>query len=89
MASAAAIFDTAVFDRTANAFASMMLNIAGLSNETDKRVIDRFFERSAVGVGGFGSRLRAFQTGRIYHYLAAVFAWVLLTALITFIVRIM
>lgn len=88
VASAAAMFDSVVFDRTANAFASMMLNVAGLSEEMDNRAIDRSFERSAVSIRGFGSRLRVLQTGRIYHYLAAVFAWVLLTALITFIVRI-
>ena len=80
--------DVTVFDRLAEAASITTLRLAGYSNAVDDKIIDRPVERSASSLGEMGTRVRLLQTGRIYHYLTAIFAWVILTALITFLARI-
>lgn len=80
--------DVTVFDRLAGAASVTTLRLAGYTNVVDEEIMDRPVVRSASNLGKMGARVRLLQTGRIYHYLTAIFAWVILTALITFLARI-
>lgn len=79
--------DGSIFERLSDSAAIAALRFASASSRVDERVLDRSVENSAGSVFLLGERARALQTGRVYHYLAAAFAWVLLLAIITLAVR--
>ncbi len=81
------LFDRTVFDRAANGVPNAMLRAAKDSNWLDVHAVDRTIERAATAIRDLGGRLRQLQTGRIYHYLAVVALWVLITAFITLTIR--
>ena len=79
--------DIEVFDRAARGAAAVMVQMAGLSRRVDEQGLDRGIAAGAGELGVLGTRVAALQTGRIYHYLFAVFASVVVAAVSMLIVR--
>lgn len=79
--------DIEVFDRAARGAAAVMVQMAGLSRRVDEQGLDRGVAAGAGELGVLGTRVAALQTGRIYHYLFAVFASVVVAAVSMLIVR--
>lgn len=82
-----ALVETGIFDRFSSAVANSSLRLAGRTDWLDVRVLDRSVLGSASALRDLGGRVRAFQTGRIYHYLAIVFLWIVVAGAITFALR--
>lgn len=76
-----------VFNSAANGIADMVLSLALGSAWLDTQVINRSVMASAAGIDVLSGKARRLQTGKVYHYLAAVFAWVIVIAIIAFAVR--
>lgn len=76
-----------VFDRSSAAVGVAALRMARQTNWWDLCVLDRSVLASAFSLREFGGRVRALQTGRVYHYIAAVFFWVILAGVVTWAVR--
>lgn len=79
--------DQRVFDRLSDKAAVTVLRLASANDQVDHSVLDQGVERGAESLSIFSERARLLQTGRVYHYLAAAFAWVLALAIITLAVR--
>lgn len=74
-ASYAAKLDRNVFDALAGALVRGALTVVRASRRVDMRGIDAGFDAGARSLGRIGERLRSLQTGRVYNYFTAVFAW--------------
>ncbi len=83
----AGIVENGVFDRGSSAVAESAWRMATRTNWLDLRLLDRSVLRSAFALRDLGGRLRPLQTGRIYHYLAAVFLWIVVASAIAFALR--
>ena len=71
-----------VFNRAAEGMVEAVLSLARHGALLDTRVIDGPVMARAEGLGVLGARVRKLQTGKIYHYLAAVFVWIIIIAVI-------
>lgn len=69
----------------ASATAALRLARAGL--HIDRSLLDDAVENAARRFSALSERVRVLQTGRVYHYLALAFVWVLVLAAITIVMR--
>ena len=86
-AGASSRIDRDIFERLSDNAAIAALHFATISSRMDQRVLDRAVENGAGSVSMLGEHARVLQTGRVYHYLAAAFGWVLVLVIITLAVR--
>ena len=75
--------EESIFNRAANGVVGTVLSIASVGAWLDPQAINRSVMSGAEGLGTLGGKVRQIQTGKVYHYLAAAFAWVILIALIS------
>jgi len=73
-----------IFNRAANGLVGAVLSLASGGAWLDTQAINRSVMAGAEGVSALSGKVRQIQTGKVYHYLAAAFAWVILIALISF-----
>ncbi len=76
-----------IFNRAAEGAVEAVLSLARNGALLDARAIDGPVMASAEGLGVLGSQVRKLQTGKVYHYLAAVFAWIIVIAVVALAVR--
>lgn len=77
-----------VFNRAAEGAVEAVLSLARTGALLDARAINGPVMATAEGLGVLGAKVRELQTGKIYHYLAAVFAWILVIAVVTLAIRV-
>ena len=86
-ASTSSAIDRSIFERLSDNVAIAALRAASASGRIDQHIFDRGVENGAGSVSMFSEHARLLQTGRVYHYLAAAFGWVLVLAIIALAVR--
>ncbi|MBI2708255.1 MAG: NADH-quinone oxidoreductase subunit L [Actinobacteria bacterium] len=74
--------DRLTVDALVEAIGRGAFGLAGRSGRADDRVVDRSFDRLAVGVGAAGRLARRAQTGMAHHYLLVIAAGVVGVALL-------
>lgn len=77
-----------IFNRTAEGVVDAVLWLARNNALIDARVIDVPVMATAEGFSVLSNHARKLQTGKIYHYLAAAFAWIIIVAVIALIARV-
>jgi NADH-quinone oxidoreductase subunit L len=77
-----------IFNRTAEGAVDAVLWFARNNALIDARVIDGPVMTSAERLDALGGQARKLQTGKVYHYLAAAFAWIIIVAVIALIARV-
>jgi NADH-quinone oxidoreductase subunit L len=77
-----------VFNRIGEGAVDGALFLARNSAWLDTRVINQPIMASADGLGVLGGMVRKLQTGKIYHYLAAAFVWIIVTGILVLAVRV-
>jgi NADH-quinone oxidoreductase subunit L len=81
-------FEERIFNRAAEGAVEAVLSLARYGALLDTRVIDGPVMASVEGVGVLGARVRKLQTGKVYHYLAVVFAWIIVIAVVALAARV-
>ena len=77
-----------VFNRIGEAAVDGTLCLARNSAWLDTRIINQPIMASADGLGALGGMVRKLQTGKIYHYLAAAFVWIIVIGILVLAVRV-
>jgi NADH-quinone oxidoreductase subunit L len=77
-----------IFNRIGEGAVDGALSLARSSAWLDTRVINQPIMASADRLGALGGMVRKLQTGKIYHYLAAAFAWIILVGFLVLAIRV-
>lgn len=77
-----------IFNRIGDGAVGGALFLARNSAWLDTRVIDQPIIASADGLRALGGIVRKLQTGKIYHYLAAAFAWIIIVGFLVLAIRV-
>lgn len=77
-----------IFNRVGEGAVDGALSLARSSAWLDTRVINQPIMASADGLGALGGMVRKLQTGKIYHYLAAAFAWIIAIGILVLAVKV-
>jgi NADH-quinone oxidoreductase subunit L len=83
-----ALLEERGFNRAAEGAVNGVLSLAQVGAFLDERTINRPIMASAEDLGTLGGMVRTLQTGKIYHYLAAAFAWIIVIAIFVLVVRV-